>query len=112
MDCQTTPCEASSGVLGSPLMPNTARTVSPIGLRLRPNKTTVDVVWPGIYAPEVSMTCVRSILGVTDAPLCGHGEECLTGDEIPVRIETRRFPLNPLLLEFLPVAADPHAAEV
>ena len=52
------------------------------------------------------------ILGVTDAPLCGHGEECLTGDEIPVRIETRRFPLNPLSLEFLPVAADPHAAEV
>ena len=36
----------------------------------------------------------------------------LAGDEFTVRIETLCFPLNPLLLEFLPVAADPHAAEV
>ena len=63
MDCQTNPCEASSGVLGSPLMPSTARTVSPTGLRLRPNRMTVGVPWPGMYAPDVSMTCVRSIFG-------------------------------------------------
>ena len=50
--------------------------------------------------------------GVTDPPLCCHGEECLTSNEATVRIETLGFSLNPLLLEFLPVAADPHATKV
>ena len=31
--------------------------------RWRPNRMTVGVPWPGIYAPEVSMTCVRSMRG-------------------------------------------------
>ena len=38
IDCQTSPCEGSLGVLGSPLIPSTARTVSLLGGRLRPNK--------------------------------------------------------------------------
>ena len=63
MDRHTSPCEGSSGVVGSPLMPNTARTVSPTGLRARPNRITVGVPWPGMDAPEVSMTWVRSIWG-------------------------------------------------
>ena len=33
------------------------------GLRFRPNRITVGVPWPGMYAPLVSMTCVRSTVG-------------------------------------------------
>ena len=51
-------------------------------------------------------------LGVTDPPLRGKGEEHLTGDEVTVRMETLRFVRNALLLEIVPVAADPHTAQV
>src|SRR6476619_4937888 len=50
--------------------------------------------------------------GVTAPPLHCEGEERLTSDELAVRIETPCFVFNALLLESLPVAADPHAAEV
>ena len=56
MDCQTSPFAGSTGVAGSPLIPNTARTVVSTGLRDRPNRMTVGVPWPGMYAPDVSMT--------------------------------------------------------
>src|SRR5437763_1742916 len=45
-------------------------------------------------------------------PLRGEGEERLTSDEGAVRIATLRFVLNALLLEIVPVAADPYAAQV
>jgi hypothetical protein len=56
IDRHTCPCTGSAGVLGSPRMPSTARTVWPNGGRSRPNRTTVGVPWAGMYAPEVSMT--------------------------------------------------------
>jgi glycine/D-amino acid oxidase-like deaminating enzyme len=52
-----------SGREGSPRMPMTARTVEATGRRLRPNRITVGVPWPGMYAPLVSITAVRSWAG-------------------------------------------------
>ena len=48
IDCQTKPLEGSSGVARFPLIPKTARTVSPTGLRFRPKRITVGVPWPGM----------------------------------------------------------------
>ena len=50
--------------------------------------------------------------GVTACPLYGHSEESLTGNRVAIRIEPSGLPLDALLLERLPVAADPHAAKV
>ena len=60
---QTRPRAGSSGVAGSPRTPSTARTRSATGGRLRPNRITVGVPWPGMYAPEASTTWVRSRRG-------------------------------------------------
>ena len=46
------PLAGSSGVLGSPLMPSTARTVSSDGFAAAPEQDHVGVPWPGMYAPE------------------------------------------------------------
>jgi hypothetical protein len=91
-----------------------AKSTKTLGKRVPAGNVGVSVValHRDKFRADHALVVAPSFSGVTDAPLCGHGEECLTGDEIPVRIETRRFPLNPLSLEFLPVAADPHAAEV
>ncbi len=60
---QTSPFAGSSGGLGSPRIPITARTVSPSGFRPRIRRITVGVPCPGMYAPDVSRTCVRSHFG-------------------------------------------------
>ena len=50
-------------MLGSPRMPMTARIVLATGFRFLTNRITVGVPWPGMYAPLVSMTWVRSTVG-------------------------------------------------
>ena len=64
---QTSPFDGSDGVSDSPRMPMTVRTTSPIGARCRPRRITVGVPWPGMYAPDVSSTWVRSTLGKNDS---------------------------------------------
>jgi transcriptional regulator with GAF, ATPase, and Fis domain len=51
-------------------------------------------------------------LGVTARPLRCQGEERLTGDEVAVRVEALPVALDAVLLERLPLAGDPHAAQV
>ena len=49
-----------AGCDGSPRMPSTVRTVAARRRSLRrPTRMTVGVPWPGMYAPEVSMTSVK-----------------------------------------------------
>ena len=60
---QTRPCAGSGGVDGSPVIPKTARTAPITGCLLRPKRITVGVPCPGMYAPAVSTTCVRSTCG-------------------------------------------------
>lgn len=49
--------------IGSPRIPITALTVSPTGRRPRASRITVGVPCPGMYAPDVLRTCVRSQRG-------------------------------------------------
>lgn len=60
---QTSLFAGSSGGVGSPRIPITARTVSPSGFRPRIRSITVGVPCPGMKAPDVSRTCVRSHFG-------------------------------------------------
>src|SRR5262249_30407692 len=56
----TMPRLGSPGRPGSPWMPMTARTVpARFLLEFRPTRITVGVPWPGMYAPDVSMTSVK-----------------------------------------------------
>src|SRR5688572_23505662 len=52
----------------------------------------------------------EELLGVTARPLHCKCEESLPSDEVAVRIETLGFAFNAILLERLPVTADPHTA--
>ena len=67
MDCHTSPHAGSTGVEGSPRTPITVRTASPTGARWRPRRITVGVPCPGMYAPDVSITWVRSTRGRNDS---------------------------------------------
>ncbi|HKI37871.1 MAG TPA: DNA methyltransferase, partial [Gemmataceae bacterium] len=66
--------------------------------------------WTSVRFPRLRGQNIRrqDFLGVTARPLRCQGEEGLTGDEVTVRIEACRFPLDAILLERFPLAADPH----
>src|SRR5260370_14608242 len=54
----------------------------------------------------------RSPLGVTARPLRSQREESLARDELAVRIQPSCLAFDALLLEVIPMAANPHAAKI